>query len=244
MLLAGLSLGACKKDEPAVVLRRDGALGAQRCSGRPGPKNRLNPVLQRPFDGQYPVYRLFDHDLPEPRAVDSKRESDTELTWCGLVALGLDDGSTGYAFGLPMDTPVLSAADGEVVSAGVKAPWACARTHRIVDDEQWVEVRHDGLGGVGFLTRYSALSKVVVTSGDKVVAGQRLGLSGQSRCARLPALEFEVLRLTDTRTGRPAVVDPYGWDGPGPDPWAESEHGVRSDWLWIDGEAPTLKSSK
>jgi murein DD-endopeptidase MepM/ murein hydrolase activator NlpD len=243
-LLVALGLGGCKKEEAAPALRRDGSLGAQRCSGRPGPKNHLSPVLQRPFDGQYPVYRLFDHELPEPRAVDSKRESDTELTYCGLVALGLDDGSPGYAFGLPMDTPVLSAAEGEVTSAGAKTPWACARTHRIVDDEQWVEVRHDGLGGVGYLTRYSALSKVLVNAGDKVVAGQRLGLSGQSACARLPALEFAVLQLTATKTGRPAPVDPYGWDGPGPDPWAESEHGVRSDYLWIDAEAPTLKSSK
>jgi hypothetical protein len=40
------------------------------------------------------------------------------------------------------------------------------------------------------------------------------------------------------------VVDHYGWDGPGPDPWAESERGEHSDYLWIDGEAPTLKSSR
>jgi hypothetical protein len=38
------------------------------------------------------------------------------------------------------------------------------------------------------------------------------------------------------------VVDPYGWDGPGEDPWANNERGADSVYLWKDGEAPTLKA--
>ncbi len=243
LAVAVLSLQSCKKDPPPPVPPRDGSLGAQRCTGRPGPQNRLNPVLQRPFDGQYPVFRLFDHDLPSKAERRPGQVDDTELTYCGLVALGLPDGSNGYNFGLPTGTPVLAAADGEVVSAGTEDPFACPITRRSVDDQLAVELRHDGLGGVGFLTRYVHLSKVLVRQGEKVVAGQRLGLSGQSGCATRPQLSFEVQKLTATRTGSPVVVDPYGWDGPSADPWKDHEHGTSSDYLWIDGEAPTLKAS-
>jgi Peptidase family M23 len=244
LAVAVLSLESCKKDPPPPVPPRDGSLGAQRCSGRPAGDNHLNPVLQRPFDGQYPVFRLFDHDLPSKADRRPGQADDTELTYCGLVALGLPDGSNGYAFGLPPGTPVFAAADGEVVAAGAEPPFACPLTRRSVDDQLAVELRHDGLGGVGFVTRYVHLSKVLVRPGDKLVAGQRLGLSGQSGCTARPQLVFEVQKLTSTRTGSPVVVDPYGWDGPGPDPWADHERGSPSHYLWIDGEAPTLKSSR
>jgi len=91
------------------------------------------------------------------------------------------------------------------------------------------------------MTRYVHLSKVVVKVGDKVVAGQRLGLSGQSGCASEPLLYFEVRRLTGAKNGEAVVVDPYGWDGPGPDPWAQADRGAKSMYLWKPGEAPTLK---
>ena len=49
-----------------------------------------------------------------------------------------------------------------------------------------------------------------------------------------------MLRLMGTKTGKPTSVDPYGWDGPRPDPWQQHEKGVQSYYLWIDGEAPKL----
>lgn len=240
-LSAALLLGACKQDKPQRVATLERPLGAQRCTGRPGPGNTVTPLLQRPFDGQYPVFNLFDHDLPvggELRA----HGADMELTYCGIQAIGLAEGYAGYAFGMPSGTPVLAAADGEVVAAGTVAPFACPLTMRIVGDQVSVDVRHDTLGGIGYITRYVHLGSVTVKPGDTVVAGQRLGLSGQSGCATQPLLYFEVKRLTGTHSGRPAVVDPYGWDGPGPDPWAQDPRGAPSVYLWKDGEAPTLKA--
>ncbi|MCC6334544.1 MAG: M23 family metallopeptidase [Myxococcales bacterium] len=243
LLALAACLWACPKSDPAPPPPpRDGKLGAQRCSGKPGPKNALKPLLQRPFDGHYPVYNLFDHDLPLPGEIRAAAVADKELTYCGIQALGLAEGYPGYAFGLPAGTPVFAAADGEVIAAGTMAPFACPLTMRLVEDQTSVDLRHDTLGGIGFITRYVHLSKALVKPGDQVVAGQRIGLSGQSGCALQPLLYFEVKRLTGTRTGNPSVVDPYGWDGPGEDPWAQNERGAASMYLWKDGEAPTLKA--
>lgn len=235
---------ACKDSRERPPPPRDGKLGAQRCSGQPGPKAVLRPLLQRPFDGQYPVYNLFDHDLPISGVIRAAAAGDKELTYCGIQALGLAEGYPGYAYGLPVGTPVLAAADGEVIAAGTVPPFACPLTMRLVEDQQAVDLRHDTLGGIGYITRYVHLSKVQVKPGDKVVAGQRLGLSGQSGCALGPLLYFEVKQLTGTKTGSPTVVDPYGWDNSNnlPDPWAENERGAASSYMWKDGEAPTLKS--
>lgn len=240
--LAAALLAACTKDTSRPPPPRDGRLGAQRCTGKPGPKNTVKPLLQRPFDGQFPVYNLFDHDLPLPGEIRAANVADKELTYCGIQALGLAEGYPGYAFGLPEGTPVLAAADGEVIAAGTVPAFACPLTMRLVDDQQAVDLRHDTLGGVGYLTRYVHLSSVAVKPGEKVVAGQRLGLSGRSGCALQPLLYFEVKRLTGTRTGSPTVVDPYGWDGPADDPWAKNERGAESAYLWKDGEAPTLRA--
>jgi murein DD-endopeptidase MepM/ murein hydrolase activator NlpD len=242
--LAALVVLAGCKNEPAPprVLIKDGTLGAQRCSSKAGPKNPTLKVLQRPFDGQFPVYFLFDHDFPTQGEIHPFSDGDTELTYCGIEALGLANGYPGYAFGTPEGTPVLSAAPGEVIFAGPMPTFMCPFTKKLVNDQLAVDVRHDALGGVGFITRYVHLSKVVVKTGEQVVAGQRLGVSGHSGCTTGDLLFFEVKRLTGTKTGTPTVVDPYGWDGPGKDPWAEHERGAESQYLWMDGEAPTLKA--
>jgi hypothetical protein len=243
-LVAGLALAllGCPKDEPQKLPQREGKLGAQRCSGQPGPKNAVLPLLQRPFDGHYPVLNLFDHDLPLVSDLKPVVEGDKELTYCGLDALGLAEGFSGYAYAMPEGTPIFAAADGEVVRAGSAPAFNCVLTHRLVDDQLEVDVEHTTLGSIGFVTHYAHLAKVVVKPGEKVVAGQRLGVAGKSGCATTPALYFEVRRLTGTRSGRPTVVDPYGWDGPGPDPWAADERGAESQYLWKPGEAPTLKA--
>jgi murein DD-endopeptidase MepM/ murein hydrolase activator NlpD len=239
----GLATGCPSKEAPPPP-PRDGRLGVQRCSGKPGQHNRVNPVLQRPFDGQYAVLNVFDHDLPTVPGQHHASATEQELSYCGLQALGMADGFSGYAFAMPTNTPVLALAEGEVIAAGVQPPFACPLTMRTVEDQLTVYVRHDGLGGVGYITRLTHLAKVLVRPGDHVVAGQRVGLSGQSGCALTPLLYLEVKKLTGTRTGAPVVVDPYGWDGPGPDPWASHERGSPSEYLWIAGEAPTLKAAR
>lgn len=240
--LAGLLLTGCPKEETRPPPTREGKLGVRRCTGQPGPKNVVLPVLQRPFDGHYPVLNLFDHELPLVVDLKPVVEGDRELTYCGLDALGLAEGFSGYAFEMPEGTPILAAADGEVLRAGPADPFSCVLTRKVVSTQNEVVVEHSTLGEIGFITRSLHLSKVTVKPGDKVVAGQRLGLSGHSGCATTDALTFQVLRMTGTRSGRPTAVDPYGWDGPQPDPWAEDERGAPSLYLWKPGEAPTLKA--
>ncbi|MBX7098833.1 MAG: M23 family metallopeptidase [Myxococcaceae bacterium] len=239
---AALLCGGCKKppeeEGPTTPPPRDGKLGVRRCAETPGPKNRVLPVLQRPFDNQYPVFYVFDHQTPgEIKPYDSASRAET---WCGLTLFGMLEGFDGYAWGLPRKTPVLAAAKGEVVYAGIEEPYHCPLTGQIVRNQLTVRVKHEKLGGIGFITEYSSLGSLTVKVGDSIVAGQRVGLSGDTGCVTEPLLTFKVLRLTGTRTGQPTTVDPYGWDGPGPDPWARHARGTESLYLWQDGEAPTL----
>jgi murein DD-endopeptidase MepM/ murein hydrolase activator NlpD len=231
---------ACPSEEKPPLPPRDGPLGARRCSALPGRKNPKRPVFTRPFDGQFPVYSLFDHDTPgEFRPAEA---GSNELSYCGIDMLGLPEGHEGYTWGLAVGTPLSAVADGEVIHAGADAEFFCLlpKFKRSVDDQLSVHVKHDGLGQVGYVTVYQHLGKVEVKPGDRVTAGQRLGTSGQSGCANEPQFYFGVQRLTGTQTGKPAFVDPYGWDGPQVDPWAKHPKGAQSQYLWIDGEAPSL----
>ena len=136
----------------------------------------------------------------------------------------------------------MTVADGEVIHAGVDEELFCLlpEFRRSVSDQLSVHVKHEGLAQLGFITIYQHLSRVDVKVGDRVTVGQRLGLSGKSGCAYEPVFYFGVVRLMGTKTGKPTLVDPYGWDGPRADPWAEAEKGTQSFYLWKDGEAPLL----
>ena len=235
----GLLLAGCPdKGAAPAPPPRDGRLGKQRCSGLPSKLNARLPVLQRPFDGAFLVLRLFDHHTPG--VFGAGETGSRELTYCGLDILGLPEGHEGYAWALPSGTPVFPAADGVVTFAGTEPDAFCPLTRAIVGGQQSVEIRHEGLGGVGFATTYRHLAQVLVKVGDKVASAQRLGLSGQSGCTSEPALYFEVKRLSGNKANTPAVVDPYGWDGPADDPWAREPDGAPSLYLWKDGQAPDL----
>lgn len=240
-LCAALALFACPKGEgdgKVTPPPRDGRLGARRCNSVPGAKNKVLPVLQRPFDNQYPVFYMFDHVTPgDIKPYDSASRAET---WCGLTMYGMLEGLEGYSWGLPKKTPVLSAAAGEVVFAGTDPDFFCPLLGKVVNNQLTVRVKHEGLGGAGFITAYSSLGSLTVKEGDSVVAGQRLGLSGDTGCVAEPLLYFRVFKLGGTRTGKATPVDPYGWEGDGPDPWSRHEKGTSSQWLWQEGEAPTL----
>lgn len=228
----------CKDKRPANLPPRDGKLGVRRCNATPGPRNKNLPVLQRPFDHQYPVVQQFDHQIPgDYKPFDGASK---ELAYCGLEMYGLLDGSEGYTWALPPDAHVLAAQEGEVTQAGVLPEYFCPLTGRTVDREYAVTVKHEGLGGVGFTTLYRSLSAVNVKQGEHVQAGSWLGLPGRTGCVPEAGLSLIVYRLTGTKSGQPTVVDPYGWDGLGTDPWEKHPRGAESMYLWMDGEAPTL----
>ena len=98
-----------------------------------------------------------------------------------------------------------------------------------------VSIRHRTSIAGAFESLYGHLSRVDVTVGSNVRAGQQIGLSGNTGCLSGPHLHFAVYR--HTRDGRRVVVDPFGWEGDFPDPWA-IRSGVQSLWLWKKGEAP------
>jgi murein DD-endopeptidase MepM/ murein hydrolase activator NlpD len=93
---------------------------------------------------------------------------------------------TGLDFGAAWGSPIVAAADGQVVIAGWTGGYGRA-----------VEVAHGG----GIMTLYGHMSGVVATSGQMVRQGQVIGYVGSSGLSTGPHLHFEV-RVN----GRP--VDP------------------------------------
>lgn len=201
----------------------------------PGAQNRVLPLFQRPFDKQpFIVNRApFDHNLPVIFQEDGNRFL---LPWRGACLKGVWDGHNGHDWSLPIGTPVLAVADGVVVFAGLEPPFLCPRrgeTRALV-----IHIRHEAPTGEAFESHYVHLSEVQVEDGQVVQTGQQLGLSGETGCTNGPHLHFSVLRLTHTNNGHPTPIDPFGWEGPGEDPWAQHPDGAESLWLWKRGEAP------
>lgn len=83
----------------------------------------------------------------------------------------------GIDFSGPANAPILAVADGVVVWSGRRPDYGLT-----------VEVDH----GNGYLTRYAHNSKNLVTTGQRVSAGDTLGLMGQTGRATGPHVHFEV----------------------------------------------------
>jgi hypothetical protein len=75
------------------------------------------------------------------------------------------------------------------------------------------DFRDDGLRS---LYLHFSPGGIVVTPGQIVAAGELLGTGGMTGLAWTPHLHFEVQRFID---GAWRSVDPFGWQGPGEDPW-------------------------
>ncbi len=84
----------------------------------------------------------------------------------------------------------------------------------------------------GYMTLYGHLSKVMVKSGQRVVAGQQIAVSGNTGHSTGPHLHFSVYHNCH-------VMDPYGWTGKGDDP-LRSFNGETSNYLWKRNEAPDV----
>ncbi len=85
---------------------------------------------------------------------------------------------TGTDFATPVGIPVLSIGDGRVVLV-TKHPYA----------GNYVVIKHDNT----YSTRYLHLSKILVSKGQKVYKGQKIGLTGKSGRVTGPHLHFELL---------------------------------------------------
>lgn len=139
---------------------------------------------------------------PAPRTVRARWVSPVEhyrLT-AGFAGTGAHwaHRHTGQDFAVPVGTPVRAVGDGTVILAGCGDGFG----NQIV-------VQHDN----GYCTHYAHLSLLEAEPGDRVRAGDRIGLSGDSGNSTGPHLHFEVR------------VTPLLGSGVDPVPWM-AEHGV------------------
>jgi murein DD-endopeptidase MepM/ murein hydrolase activator NlpD len=138
---------------------------------------------------------------------------------CGDGYVSYDE-HPGYDFYALLGTEVKAAAAGKVIQNGAELcintnlPGGCSAFN-------YVGIDH----GNGYITQYGHLSRIDVVAGEIISQGQHLGLSGYTGLASSAAhLHFEVLRLIPglaNHYNKPlnyAVVDPFGWTGPGLDP--------------------------
>lgn len=174
-------------------------------------------LLQRPFRGEYPATALLDHTYP-----DAFGRTDEPGTTDFLGRVGKEgwEGHSGYDWSMPVGTELLAPASGVVIGLGSKKHVDCwpgkeADGQPIIS----IETEIDGAPHTILLAHYD---RALVQRGDAVVAGQVIGLSGNSGCSRAPHLHLEIWRWGASME----VVDPY-----------ERRMG---QWLWKEGEAPSL----
>jgi cysteine-rich repeat protein len=157
------------------------------------------------------------------------------------------DGHAGYDYFYASGTPLIALADGmlckaqeDLVNGHVGAPSAWDKFHTFYVD-------HGVVGGVGYAAWYlhaadlagPALQALAPGACAPVVEGQVVATVGNVGTL-VSHLHFEI------RTYAPAegpegpasnVIDPYGWDGAGPDPWTDPLENFqaesRADPLWI-----------
>ena len=104
----------------------------------------------------------------------------------GMRRLGGEPGARmhkGVDIAAPQGTTVYSAAEGEIVRIG----------HQPEGYGNFIEMRHPN----GMTTMYAHLSRIDVASGDRVLAGERIGLVGSTGYSTGPHLHFEVRRGGD-----------------------------------------------
>lgn len=198
------------------------------------------PAFSRPFDFDavdYYTTNFHDHDVPRAFFDNGRKVA----YWGEQYNATGYEGHQGYDWLMPTGTPILAVANGTVISLS-NAAFACPILNTTIpaDGNGYVVVEHDLPGGVRVRTLHAHLSRKDVRVGDRVTAGQQIGLSGGVGCALNPHLHFEVRRLTQTKDGQPSVIDPYGWEGTGVDPWLNEPDGAASIHLWKPDEAPRL----
>jgi murein DD-endopeptidase MepM/ murein hydrolase activator NlpD len=209
----------------------------ERCSAGPLPGNPSVPLFDRVFEGRYPVINHFDHDEPHAFVDRNGRQID----WCGRTRTGEIDGHSGYDFLMPEGIAIRAAADGEVVWAGTAGPFHCPLEDGEVRDQLTVDIVHTLPDGRRVSSVYKHLSKMAVATGQRISRGQIIALSGNTGCSTVPHLHFETYLLAGP-AGAPVLIDPFGWQGVGSDPWAARQPGSPSLWLWRPDQAPDIFS--
>jgi murein DD-endopeptidase MepM/ murein hydrolase activator NlpD len=182
------------------------------------PAPAASPFLRPPFAmANVVASSAFDHEFP------NLGENGSLVNARGQRDQSSYDGHDGWDYVLSTGNSVVAAAAGRVLVAGWSDD-ACAQAAGAVI------LDHDN----GYRTLYWHLSSVGVKPGDKVVAGDVLGKSGNTGCSLGAHLHFGTQFL-----GKP--TDPNGWCAEGSvkvDPWAAHPAGTTSQWLWTDRASP------
>ncbi len=204
------------------------------CRGKSHPSSL--PFLVAPFSGWTEVVSFLDHDSPDysvdgkiviangitATAGDGQESDEFPAYWAPSLRQFVNyDGHNGYDFGLVYQ-PVLAAAAGTIRFAG----WNSSDPY--AGYGQMVLIQHED----GYVTLYGHLSRIEVKQGQKVEAGEEIGISGTTGNSSGPHLHFSVFHDCN-------VVDPYGWTGQGTDPLQtfDAEH---ETYLWLPGHDPLL----
>lgn len=188
---------------------------------RPAPAG----FLTLPFLGPHYVTSIFDHCNPNYAKDGIVCRYDGKVHVAGGLGdedtTGQDwlyyDGHDGIDYGLYFE-PVAASADGVVSFAGWDVPGDPKGGFG-----QNVFIDH----GNSIQTRYAHLSQIWVTKGQPVRRGQVIGISGNTGASSGEHLHWGVYKLTP---GGRIAVDPYGWSGSQPDPWAQDIGN-----LWLGG---------
>jgi murein DD-endopeptidase MepM/ murein hydrolase activator NlpD len=200
--------------------------------GNTGTRPAPGAFLTLPFMGPHYITSLFDHCGPNyvvhgsvcryDGTIASARHGGPDPTFSAGYAQtpgGQDyldySGHDGYDYGLYYE-PVAAAASGTVMLVG----WIVPGCHKCLSGLT-IEINH----GNGLLSYYGHLSDIKVRKGQYVRRGQVIGISGSTGNTTGPHLHFGIYHINGA-----GPVDPYGWSGAGPDPYA----GDVGD-LWLTG---------
>ena len=207
----------------------------------------ITPFLYPPYPGSASQASIFDHSTPNytydnvvlaftadvarkncpsppPPGTPPPRPGVCNAGAGGYWSYSLGDwvyydGHDGVDYGISY-RPLYAAADADQI---VYAGWWDPQNHR-VNLGIYVRLHHPN----GYNTYYGHMSSVAVQSCSPtgctfVPHGEMLGISGTTGNSSGPHLHFTV-RNPSNRS-----VDPYGWRGPGADPWTHNQR----ESLWV-----------
>lgn len=204
------------------------------CRGKP--KGASAPFLVSPYSGWSEINSFDDHHNPDYRldgtivlangltaTASSGQSSDFfPAYWSTALRQYINyDGHNGYDFGISYQ-PVLAAGSGTVSYAGWNG------SSESDGYGQMILIDHHN----GYVTLYGHLSQLGVKTGDRVSAGQEIGISGSTGRSTGPHLHFSVFHNCQ-------VTDPYGWTGHGRDPLLDFD-GEHATYLWLPGHDPLV----
>jgi murein DD-endopeptidase MepM/ murein hydrolase activator NlpD len=178
---------------------------------------------------------VFDHDLP----FEFSDRNGYLLSYWGEKLTGVD-GHNGYDWPVPTGTPVLAPAAGAVTFAGNESPFFCPLLANTPVSGLWVVVAHGLANGDAVTTEFGHFSRIDVQVGQRVSAGDQLGLSGSTGCSTGPHLHFSVFHGSPADDKAPVVIDPYGWHAATNDPWAHDPRGGTSLEIWTGANRPPV----